>query len=437
MTIITSGNMKIRSSGRLKAHLGSCVGLAILAPKHHIGGLHHILLPEPVCDVPSSHLASYASTGIPLFLSALAKKGIHPKDMSAYLTGGALVAPSSHADLQMNIGGRTLDIALKHLKQRGIAIKFLEASGIVGFSMVLDVDRATCTVEPVLAEHGKSSGHGMPMPTLIEIGRIIESLQTVPQIALGIASMISNDDIDFSAIGLEIRKDQVLTAEVLRLCRRLNRTSSVRVDTIDEALLILGSRQLLRLLITAQTSRWLSNARPGYSLTRGGLFYHALATARLSEKLAAITGAVRPDLAYTSGLLHDIGKVVLDQFVANDRPFFYRMLRTQNDDLIVLEQKTFGIAHNLAGFHLAERWRLPDAIKDVALFHHHPDKTSRNRELVHIVCLANTMVQRFLPGYVLEDNQTTAFEECLRFLGLTSEQVQESLSVLTDIFQDG
>ena len=294
--------------------------------------------------VPAS---SYASTGVPVFLRSLAEEGARVEDMEAHIAGGALIDPSSRRDLTMNIGGRTLDITLGIIKENGIPIRFLEASGTMGFCIMLDVDRATCSIEPVIRTSQRDLQTHVHA-ALTEIGRTIEDLQPIPQIALGIAGMIADDRTDFSRVASEIRKDQVLTAEVLKLCNSSYLGMPRKIEAIDEAIAVLGSTTLLQLIITAQAEKLLVCSEQGYSLMRGGLFYHALAIARLSERLAKISGVVRPDLAYTAGLLHDIGKVVLDQYMAHVQPLFYRILQAHGEDSSILEQKIFGIDHNLA-----------------------------------------------------------------------------------------
>lgn len=434
MIVVASGSMAIRSTGMLKACLGSCVGLAVLAPRCHLGGLLHILLPEPTCDIPKSHHTHYAATGVPAFLAALAKRGVRPEDMSVYLAGGGLMGPVSHLDLVRNIGGKTLEICLSILKQHRIAIHYLEASGMMGFCMMLDIDRAKCTVEPVWMERWKTSVRVIPTPTQHQISHEIENLHPIPQIVMSINGMLSDDAVGFGEVSAALRKDQVLTADVLRLCRRLEHSSARPIDTIDEGLLMLGSKRLLRLIITAHLNRLLSKITGGYSLVRGGLFHHALATARLSESLAMATGLEDPNLAYTAGLLHDIGKIVLDQYAACNQPLFYRMLGEEHNDLVRLEQKLFGIEHPVSGFLLAEQWKLPESIKEAIRFHHLPAHACRYQTLVRLISLADYLAHQFLPGYVMESHHISALEESMPMLELAPEQVSQCLSVLTEIF---
>jgi putative nucleotidyltransferase with HDIG domain len=434
MTIVPTGGMEITKSGQLKAFLGSCVGLAIFDSKKHFGGMLHILLPEPVSDVPDSQLTYYASTGIPLFLEAFSKEGSNREDLSASIAGGALIDLNSPQDLTLNIGGRTLDITLKSLKSNGIPIRLLEASGVLPFCIMLDVNSGTCTIEPVVSQFLMKTGTAIKKPSLSDIKKTTEGLQPIPQIALGIAGMLTDEECDIAVIAKEIRKDQVISARVLQLCNSSYLGIPRKVESIGQAIAFLGDKTLLQLIITAQAEKLLMGSDQGYSLTRGGLFYHALATARLCDRLSRHIRNIRSDLAYTAGLLHDIGKVVLDQYMAKIQPLFYRMIQERGEDSSTIEQNIFGIDHNHAGLLLAECWNLPQVIKDVVLFHHYPDKANENRELVHLVYVANTIALKFLPGFVLEHLDTNPFEESLRYLGLTHHDISHAIRALTDMF---
>lgn len=433
-SIVGSGCMEIRTRGRMKAYLGSCVGLALLDTKRRIGGMLHILLPEPVCDVPSSQLYSYASTGVPLFLKALFEHGAGRDNLGAFVAGGAILDPSCRIDVVLNIGGRTLDLTLRILKEHGIPIRQLEASGFTGMCIMLDVDRATCTIEPVIEEAKAKRFKEIPVPTLAEIGRTIEDLKPIPQIAISLSEMLADERSDLARIASEIKKDQVLAADVLRLCNSPYTGLPRRIDSIDEAVTFLGTSTLMQLVVTAHMERIMGCTDNGYSLMRGGLYFHSLAVARLCERLARISGVTRPDIAYTAGLLHDIGKVVLDQFMASIKPLFYRILNTHGGDSCSLERRVFGLDHSIAGFHLAEKWRLPDIVKDAVLFHHEPARSENNRGLVHLVHLADTLSITFLPGLVADNITMSASDDSVTMLGLDNETVEKALDVLIDIY---
>jgi putative nucleotidyltransferase with HDIG domain len=164
-----------------------------------------------------------------------------------------------------------------------------------------------------------------------------------------------------------------------------------------------------------------SGSLSGYSLCKGGLYYHAVGTAIISEKLADLTASVNPGLAYTAGLLHDIGKVVLDQYIDSAYPLFYRQLFEERAHFSEAEQKILGIDHTEAGYDLAARWSLPDSLIDAVRYHHEPEKTDRNLELIQVVYLADLIMSKFHVGLELERPNTKALPSSLKTIGFSIE----------------
>ncbi|HQI01427.1 MAG TPA: HDOD domain-containing protein [Deltaproteobacteria bacterium] len=431
VTVVPTGGMVIARHGLLKAFLGSCIGLALYDSKASLGGILHILLPEPVSGIPESHRTYYARTGIPIFIDEMRQQGATAEDISAFVAGGALVDPLSPQDMILNITHQSLDITLSFLKKSGIAIKMLEASGVNPFCIALDVETGKCVIEPVITDK-EMKDDPVKHVTMDEIEDTIEKLLPVPQMAFSVANMLSDDSIDISSIAGEIKKDQVLSAKILGLCNSAFIGLPRKIASIDHAILYLGSKLLLQVVLTAQLENMYTLPERGYSLCRGGMFHHALATARLSKTLAKALGKVDPDVAYTAGLLHDIGKVVLDQYIAKVKPLFYRMMIEHKEDSCVLERQILGFDHCQAGLVLAESWDLPDVLKDVILFHHAPDTAEYNREIVNLVYVSDIFAGKFLPGLELEKIDTAGIQAGLKSLGLDPQVVYDNLNVIAD-----
>ena len=434
-TIVPTGGMIIQATGQLKAFLGSCVGLGLYDTKKRFGGLLHILLPEPISDIPDSHLTYYARTGIPLFIESMKAQGASLQDMIAFIAGGALVNPLSPQEMNLNIGHKTLEITLSFMRSNNIPIKMFEASGVNPFSISLHLDTGTCSIDHVLDR--KVSGE-LPKTrlSLDHITATIDKLLPVPQFALSIAHMLSDEGSNVTAIAAEIKRDQVLSANVLRLCNSSYLSLPRQIASIDQAIVYLGSKILIQMIITAQTEKIFQGTEHGYSLSRGGMYHHSLATARLSEKLAKAHGGIAPDVAYTAGLLHDIGKVVLDQHIADIQPLFYRTIYDQDPhtDSSVLERDMFGIDHCQTGLILTERWNLPNIIKDAILFHHSPGSAEDNREMVNLIYLADVITDKFLAGIEIEKTSTANMEESMDLLNLGPQSIYKHLSVLAESF---
>jgi putative nucleotidyltransferase with HDIG domain len=237
-------------------------------------------------------------------------------------------------------------------------------------------------------------------------------------------------------MAVEVRQDQVISAKVIRLCNSALFSGKTEVDSIDRALVLLGEKRFLQLVVSASVEEFLSQTGQGYSLCKGGLFRHALGTGIVCEALAALTNKVPSDLAYTAGLLHDIGKVALDQYVLKSSPLFYRRTQLDGTSLITVEEEQFGISHTETGGQLAERWSLSDNLIDAIRHHHHPEAANVHDDLCHLVYLADLLTSRFLVGQELERLNTDALAKRLRKVGLRPEQFPDIIdSMPHHIFQ--
>ncbi|MEJ2037342.1 MAG: HDOD domain-containing protein [Desulfosarcinaceae bacterium] len=390
----------------MEAYLGTCVGLAIHCSESGAGGLIHFLLPEPVSVDSGGQPEKYASTGLPIFLQALAQKGARRGSMAACLAGGALVGPLSRHDMDLDIGGRTADKVREILEEEQIPIRHAETGGFFTCCLSLNTLTGAFSIEP--AGYTRTTETvDVRTPSPAEIKQAMDQLKPIPQVALKLMRMMDESDYDVEAIAREIRTDQVISARVLTLANSAMFGASRSIETLDHALVYLGRDLLLKVVISAAVQSYFSRAVMGYSLCKGGLYYHALGCAQAAEALALHTGKVAPAKAYTAGLLHDIGKVVLDQYVASVSPLFYRKLIEDGENNLDTERLLLGIDHTEVGYLLGRQWSFPESIVQAIRFHHYPEKSKEDRTLVQIVYLADLLLSRFNIGTEIERVDTT------------------------------
>ncbi len=422
---VAAGTFHAAKSGPivLQAFLGTCVGVTLFDPEARVGGLAHLMLPEPAGGATTFHPEKYASFGLPLFLRALIDLGAAPERMLAVMAGGALVGPVTDQDLGLDIGGRTAEITRRILKQAGIGIQRSETGGFFTCRLSLDMQTGNSRIDPVGPEAEKADKVAPPPPKRESILRRIDRIQPIPQVALKIMRILSREDWDIRAVIAEVQKDQVIGAQVLRLCNSPMIAPPQPVASIDHALVLIGSANLQKFVITAALEGFFAQTRTGYSLCKGGLYYHSIGTAIIAENLARITGKASPSLAYSAGLLHDIGKVALDQYIGAALPFFYRsMQEEESQDSLEIERRLLGMDHTEAGRLLAERWKLPAEIAEVISGHH--DVAARDfhqKPLVAIVALANGMMRHFNAGMQIGRLCASDVNTALFTLGLAGE----------------
>ncbi len=421
---VASGSYVVTRKKRqiLEAHLGTCVGVCLFDRHANVGGLIHLLLSEPISITRDRKPAVYATTGLPVFIQALLDAGASKDDLEACIAGGALVGPLSERDLVLNIGGRTTEIVEEILYRERITICKSETGGYFTCHLSLNSETWESHVEPSGVSTIPFEKIDFKRPTVEELDTAIESVRPIPQVALKIIRMIRDDNRSMNEIAEEARKDQVISAKAIRLCNSAFFATKVKIDSIDRALAMMGEKRLMQLVVSAAFEDFFRDTEQGYSLCKGGLYKHALGTAMISEKLAEDTGKASSGVAYTAGLLHDIGKVVLDQYLASAYPLFYRRIQIDGDNLIAVERDEFGITHTEAGWELAKHWSLPNILTDTIRHHHNPEQATVNPELTHLVYLADLLMSRFLVGQELERMNTNELASRLQKVGLSPEQ---------------
>jgi putative nucleotidyltransferase with HDIG domain len=426
---------KKEKGSALTACLGTCVGITLCDRDAKIGGLLHLLLPQPTGPELHYPPETYASTGMPIFIRAMCDAGASKDRIEACVGGGALVGPVSEMDLALNIGGQTAEIVESILKQEGINIIKLETGGYFSCKLSLDMNSFESAIKPIV-DLDATLGVEIKKISLDEIKNTIQKIRPIPQIALKILRMIQTDDYNMKDIAYEARQDQVIAAKVINLSNSPLFGLKVMVDSVDRGLVILGEKKILQVILSATVETMFPEATHGYSLCKGGMFQHALGTAIIAEKLSAFTGHSKPEIAYTAGLLHDIGKIPLDQYVASAAPYFYRSIQTTNKELITIEKDQFGISHPETGAILGNRWNLPKNLLNVIKYHHHPEKTPADYELVTLVYFADLLISRFQVAHEVEKLETGQWADRLKGIGLKPEQLSEMIErIPQSIFQ--
>jgi putative nucleotidyltransferase with HDIG domain len=413
----------------LQSFLGTCVGVALFDEEAQVGGLIHLLLPEPVSRTGATQPEKYASTGFPLFLEAICNQGASKNRLKAFIAGGALVGPVKDTDLNLDIGGRTAETVLQYLKAEKIRVEKSETGGFFTCSMNLNMQTGQCSIEPVPLDMDSTTGE-IHLASAGEIEQAMENIQPIPQVALKILRLIDNEEYEIKTLAEEIRKDQVISARTIKLCNSVAFAGSSKVESLDQALVLIGIRLLVKLVISVSVNELFGHSGLGYSLCKGGLYHHAVGTAIIAEKLADYTGSAEPGLAYTAGLLHDIGKVVLDQSIASAYPLFYRKLFEEEENFSEAENEILGLDHAQVGNKLARKWLFPESLCDIIRNHHRPEKATRYLELAHVVYLADLLMSRFHSGLELERLDTETIASRMATIGLSIDKFADIVDLI-------
>ncbi|WP_198115731.1 HDOD domain-containing protein [Massilia rhizosphaerae] len=217
----------------------------------------------------------------------------------------------------------------------------------------------------------------------------VQDLPSLPAVVMELLSSVEQDDIDISVLAKKVSYDQALTAKTLRLANSSSYGLQVKVTTIQQAITFLGF-QTTRNLITAAavTGCFPSGRCAGFH--DKAFWRHSIATAACARALARRM-RFNQDIAFTAGLLHDIGRLVL----VTGHPDAYDQVVAwhgqHGGDWLDAERAVLGIDHVDAGVALADHWNFSDTMRHAIAYHHAPE-THGAGFLAAIVHVANSIV---------------------------------------------
>ncbi len=229
----------------------------------------------------------------------------------------------------------------------------------------------------------------MSMLTIEAVVANLQDLPSLPAVVMELLTNIDQEDVDISVLAKKVSHDQALTAKTLRLANSSLYGLQVKVTTIQQAITFLGF-QTTRNLITAAavTGCFAEPNCPGFD--HKAFWRHSIATAACARVIARRV-RFNQDYAFTAGLLHDIGRLVL---VSSFPAAYERAMRYRQDndcDVQEAEAALLGVDHVAAGAALADHWHFSDTMK-MAITHHHAPDAAGTGLLATIVHVANAIV---------------------------------------------
>jgi putative nucleotidyltransferase with HDIG domain len=219
----------------------------------------------------------------------------------------------------------------------------------------------------------------------------LERLPSFPGIVHKVMQMVRNPDADFQLIAKEISKDIGLTSDILRISNSAYYHPAREIRSVHEAIVILGLKTVKDIVLVSAARGILKQPVVGYRLEERDMWDHCIVVASLASKIATDRKTkTPPDVAFTAGLLHDVGKVVLSQ-VFRKACVQVSMEAKQHPDrrFTELEKKYMGYNHSEVGAILLKKWNFPAELVEAALYNYNPEKAQINPELTALVHIAN------------------------------------------------
>jgi HD-like signal output (HDOD) protein len=215
-------------------------------------------------------------------------------------------------------------------------------------------------------------------------------LPSMPQIVFKAHEIMEDPNSSTKEVAELIETDQAIAAKVLKMANSAYYGMSGRVSSIQHAAVVLGEKALGELIILAGTSSLLGNKLYGYAMDSGELWRHSLTVAFGSKIMAQRQMPQLENDAFSVGLIHDVGKLVLDRPVLNRKSLFDEFMAAGDETFLSAENRILGFDHAEIGCDICQRWQIPATLTKAIRYHHRPNAAADD-ELVSIVSMADTI----------------------------------------------
>lgn len=221
----------------------------------------------------------------------------------------------------------------------------------------------------------------------------LDDLPTLPSVALEVLSLAHSSDVNIHSIAECIHRDPPLAAKVLRLANSaFYRRSDRRIETLHHAILFLGLAEIINITTTLCVFSALTSKKPREVRVREQFWDHSVATGLIARQIDRKISMRSLGREFVAGLLHDIGKIILDQYFHEEFIDAYTASVEKNRPMFVTEMACCGTNHMEVGYLVATKWNLPPYLADVILWHHQPAQANY-REMAALISIADMMAK--------------------------------------------
>jgi putative nucleotidyltransferase with HDIG domain len=228
----------------------------------------------------------------------------------------------------------------------------------------------------------------------VRVLKMISYLPPIPTVMVELVQALNDENIELSALGKIITKDPSMSVNVLKVANSAFYRLPVKVNSIEQAVLMLGTREIASLCIACTAGKTLKAPSHQQTIDLSMFWQHSVATGVIAKVLCAELGIQAQNNIYLAGLIHDVGKIILDRFMHDVYKEIVKITYNENVSVTEAEQRVMGESHARVGGWLMEAWNLPPIFVDVANHHHSViDTQEDNRLEVAIVSLSNQLAR--------------------------------------------
>ncbi len=251
----------------------------------------------------------------------------------------------------------------------------------------------------------------------------IQNLKPIPAVANQLLEVVDNPDSSMEDIANVIQYDPVMTANVLRTCNSAYFGLKHPAESIKDAVNMLGTDQVIELVLLKSGAGTFSGRQSGYGLEEGEMWRYSVSSAVIAKQIAAKLGLANKNTIFTASLIKDIGKLILEKYVAKSRHKILDLVQKENLSFREAEKQALGIDHAELGAMIAKTWKFSPKMVKIIRHHHLSDETMIRDKEVAVVYLADCICMMIGVGGGSDGLAYRFRDQTIRELGLNADDL--------------
>jgi len=227
-----------------------------------------------------------------------------------------------------------------------------------------------------------------------KVKQTIEFLPPVPEVMQDLIRALNDSNVELNTLSAIISRDPSMSINILKVANSAFYGIPNKVTTIEHAVRMLGLREVASLCLAFGSVQVLkpSSKTPTIDLT--AFWRHSVAVGVFAKLLGKELNIGFVNNVYLAGLMHDVGKIVIDRFAHDAYKSVLQLTYDENISVRDAEKRVIGESHDKVGAWLMEKWKLPAIYVNVAKYHHSVNEAPEEaRVMVSLVSLADQLVR--------------------------------------------
>lgn len=259
--------------------------------------------------------------------------------------------------------------------------------------------------------------------------REIKNLTPVPAVLTPLLEAVDSPGADMATIADIIQYDPALTASVLRSANSAFFGLKHPAETIRDAAGLLGTDQIIDLVMLKSGARVLAGSQQGYDLEKGAMWKYSVSSAIIARQIASDLTLPHKQTIFTAALLKDLGKTVLDKFVKDAFEQISALVKNGNYSFMEAEKKIIGVDHAELGGMIAKMWKFSPRMVRMIRHHHldHGDMASEDTDII-VVYLADCICMMMGMGVGADGLAYRFHKDAMDALGFKGDDISRVMA---------